>query len=114
MREKIDLVLVNPGSHKQVYGKLASTLKGIEPPLWCALIAAYVREQGYSVKIIDAEVEKWSPEFTAEKIIEYNPFLTGVIAIGSNPSVPFEHILKEEKEEYDNQRSLVYEKRQSC
>jgi len=51
MSEKIDLVLVNPGSHKQVYGKLASTLKGIEPPLWCALIAAYVRKQGYSVKI---------------------------------------------------------------
>jgi len=86
MSEKIDLVLVNPGSHKQVYGKLASTLKGIEPPLWCALIAAYVREQGYSVKIIDAEAENWSPEFTAEEIIEYNPLLTGVIAIGSNPS----------------------------
>jgi len=86
MSEKIDLVLVNPGSHKQVYGKLASTLKGIEPPLWCALVAAYVREQGYSVKIIDAESEDWSPEFTAEKIIEYNPLLTGVIAIGSNPS----------------------------
>lgn len=82
----IDLVLVNPGLRKQVYGKLASTLKAIEPPIWCALIAAYVRKKGYKVKIIDAEAENWSPEFTADKIIEYNPVITGVIAIGSNPS----------------------------
>ena len=86
MSEDIDLVLVNPGSHRQVYGKLAPTLKGIEPPLWCALIAAYLRNQGHNVRIIDAEAENWFPEFTAEKIIEYNPLLTAVIAIGSNPS----------------------------
>ena len=86
MSKDIDLVLVNPGSHKEVYGKLASTLKGIEPPIWCALIAAYVREQGHAVKIIDAEAENLSPEFTAEKIVDYNPLLTGVIVIGSNPS----------------------------
>lgn len=39
MVEKTDLVLVNPGSRAQVYGKLGSTLAGIEPPLWAGLIA---------------------------------------------------------------------------
>lgn len=84
--EKADLVLVNPGSRAQVYGKLGTSLSGIEPPLWCGLIAAFIRKHGYSVTIIDAEAENWSPEYTAEKIAEYNPLLADVVVLGSNPS----------------------------
>jgi anaerobic magnesium-protoporphyrin IX monomethyl ester cyclase len=86
MTEDLDLLLVNPGARAQVYGKLGLSLSGIEPPLWCALIAAFVRERGYSVRIIDAEAEDWSPEDTAEKIAEENPRLAGIIVLGSNPS----------------------------
>ena len=86
MTEPLDLLLVNPGARAQVYGKLGSSLSGIEPPLWCGLLAAFMREHGYSVKIIDAEAENWSPEYTAEKIAEYNPLLAGIIVLGSNPS----------------------------
>ncbi|MCG2718258.1 MAG: cobalamin B12-binding domain-containing protein, partial [Nanoarchaeota archaeon] len=83
--KELDLLLVNPGARKQVYGGLGSSLSGIEPPLWCGLIAAFIREQGYPVKIIDAEAENWSPEYTAEKIAEYNPLLADIIVLGSNP-----------------------------
>ncbi|MCD6578903.1 cobalamin-dependent protein [bacterium] len=86
MTQELDLLLVNPGARKQVYGKLGSSLSGIEPPLWCGLIAAFIREHGYSAKIIDAEAENWDPEHTAEKIVEYNPLLVGIIVLGSNPS----------------------------
>ena len=86
MTEKLDLLLINPGSRRQIYGGLASSLSGIEPPLWCGLIAAFIRENGYSVKILDAEAENWSPEYTAEKIAEHNPLLAGIIVLGSNPS----------------------------
>jgi len=86
MDHDLDLLLVNPGSHKQVYGELANSLKGIEPPLWCALIAAYVRQKGYSVKIIDSEAENLDPDNTAEKIVKYNPLLAGLVIMGSNPS----------------------------
>ena len=86
MTEHLDLLLVNPGARAQVYGKLGSSLAGIEPPLWCALLAAFVREHGYSVKIIDAEAENWNPEDTAEKIAADNPRLAGIIVLGSNPS----------------------------
>ncbi|MBA7648252.1 Anaerobic magnesium-protoporphyrin IX monomethyl ester cyclase [subsurface metagenome] len=86
MEEKTDLVLVNPGSGAQVYGTLGSSLSGIEPPLWAGLIAAFIRQHGYSVKIIDAEAENWGPEHTAEKIGEYHPLLAGIIVLGSNPS----------------------------
>jgi radical SAM superfamily enzyme YgiQ (UPF0313 family) len=86
MTQELDLLLVNPGGRGQVYDKLSSTLSGIEPPLWCGLPAGFIREHGYSVKIIDAEAENWSPEHVAEKIAEYNPLLVGIIVLGANPS----------------------------
>jgi anaerobic magnesium-protoporphyrin IX monomethyl ester cyclase len=86
MIEKLDLLLVNPGARAQVYGQLGSSLAGIEPPLWCALLAAFVREHGHTVKIFDAEAENWSPQGTADKIAAENPRLTAVIVLGSNPS----------------------------
>ncbi len=86
MAKQIDLLLVNPGNQTQLYGELSSSLSGIEPPLWAGLIAAFVRKHGYSVRIIDADAENWSPEYTAEKIAEYNPLLADIIVLGSNPS----------------------------
>jgi len=86
MAQKLDLVLVNPGARAQVYGELGSTLSGIEPPVWAGLTAAFIRESGHSVKVLDAEAENWSPEYTAEKIAEYNPTLAGIIVLGANPS----------------------------
>ncbi|UCB56923.1 MAG: cobalamin-dependent protein [Candidatus Omnitrophota bacterium] len=87
MRKNPDLLLINPGNRAQCYGKLAGSLAGIEPPLWCGLIAGFVRKYGYSVEIIDADAENWSPEYTAEKIAECNPLLAGVIVFGTNPAV---------------------------
>ena len=82
----LDILLINPGARSQVYGKLGSSLSGIEPPIWCGLIAGFIREKGYSVKIIDAEADNLSPEDTAAKISEYNPRLAGIVVLGSNPS----------------------------
>ena len=86
MTERLDILLINPGSRSQVYGKLASKLSGVEPPIWAALIAAVARRQGFSVKIFDAEAENWSPEYTAERIAEENPWLTVIEVLGANPS----------------------------
>jgi anaerobic magnesium-protoporphyrin IX monomethyl ester cyclase len=82
MTERLDLLLINPGSRTQVYGKLASNLSGIEPPIWAALVAAVVRSKGFSVKIFDAEAENWSPEYTAEKIAAEDPWLTDIEVLG--------------------------------
>ncbi len=86
MTQELDLLLVNAGGRGQVYGELGSSLSGIEPPLWCGLLAGFIREYGYSVKIVDAEAENWSPGHVAEKIAEYNPLLAGIIVLGANPS----------------------------
>lgn len=86
MEKGADLLIVNPGARTQMYGSLGLKLSAIEPPLWCALIASFVRENGYKVGILDAEVENLSPEQTARKIAEINPRLAYIMVLGINPS----------------------------
>jgi len=53
-----DVVLIKPGSQKLLYGELTDfQLTALEPPLWAALLAAFMRDQGYSVALYDAEAE---------------------------------------------------------
>lgn len=86
MKEKVDLVLINPGDRKQVYQDLGEDLAAIEPPFWIAVIASFLRNNGINVQIIDANVENISPDETAKKVEELNPLLAAVIVYGSNPS----------------------------
>ena len=86
MTQRLDLLLVNPGKSASEHNILASSLSGIEPPIWAGLTAAVVRQQGFSVKILDAEAENLSPENTAEKIAEENPLLVDIEVLGANPS----------------------------
>lgn len=82
----MDLLLINPGNRSQTYGKLGVSLAGIEPPIWCALIAAYVKEKGFSAEIIDADAENLSPTEVAGRIVERNPLLADILVLGTNPS----------------------------
>jgi len=82
-----DIVLVKPGSQKQLYGELSALeLTALEPPLWAALLAAYLRQLGYGVVLLDAEVEGLTYEQTAARIKDANPWLAAVVASGTNPS----------------------------
>lgn len=83
----VDIVLVKPGSQNQLYGRLSSfKLTAIEPPLWAAILAGFLRQSGYSVVLYDAEAENWDYEETAQRIHQTNPLLTAVIVSGTNPS----------------------------
>lgn len=81
-----DLLLVNPCDKKKIYGKLGSEFAGIEPPLWTGLIASFIREKRFSVKVIDADAENLDPQSTADRIISEEPLLTGISVMGANPS----------------------------
>lgn len=83
---KIDVLLINPNNKKQVYGNLNADFSAIEPPLWTALLAAFVRERGLSVTIIDAVAENLDPEETIRKAINIDPLVVGIGVLGSNPS----------------------------
>lgn len=83
---KLDLLLIKPGRQELLYGDLSHTLHAVEPPLWAGLLAGYIRNHGFSVRIIDSEAENLSPKETAEKAAELNPVLAGVVVSGTNPS----------------------------
>ncbi len=75
----IDLLLVNPGNRLEQFANL-NELATVAQPLGIAMIASYMRERGYSVAIIDAEAEFWTPERTIEEIEKYEPVLIGLSA----------------------------------
>jgi anaerobic magnesium-protoporphyrin IX monomethyl ester cyclase len=86
-KRQLDILLVKPGSQKELYGKLSeSSLTAIEPPLWVGLMATFLRRKGYSVQIIDSEAEQLSPPEVTDRISEINPSLVGIIVSGTNPS----------------------------
>jgi radical SAM superfamily enzyme YgiQ (UPF0313 family) len=86
MSNRLDLLIINPGSRAEVYQGLGSTLTAIEPPLWAGMLATFVRNRGYSVQIIDAEAEDLSPHAVAELVASRNPILTSVVVYGHQPS----------------------------
>jgi radical SAM superfamily enzyme YgiQ (UPF0313 family) len=83
---QIDLVLVNPGNRAHVYQALGTTLAAIEPPVWAGLMATFIRRQGFSVQIVDANAEEITPQETAQLIVEMNPRLVAVVVYGHQPS----------------------------
>lgn len=84
--EKYDIVLINPGDRKQVFQDLAMEVAAIEPPFWIVVIAAYLRDKGFKVAIIDANAENIPPEETAARTDALKPLLSTVIVYGSQPS----------------------------
>lgn len=79
----MDLLLIRPNDQKNVYGDV-SKYTACEPPFWAAQIAAYVREQGISVRILDAEALNLSPTAVYKEIGEAS--IVGILVTGTNLS----------------------------
>ncbi|MGE5217840.1 MAG: cobalamin-dependent protein, partial [Chloroflexota bacterium] len=86
MSRKLDLLMVHPGSRRQIYQSLGNTLAAVEPPVWAGLMATFIRNHGFAVDILDAEAEELDPEETAERIVEIAPRLTAIVVYGHQPS----------------------------
>ena len=87
MPEELDLLLVHP-SHTKVYQEEqeAAAYPALEPPYLAALTAEFVRNNGHSVDILDANVNGLTQEQTARAIEERNPRLTHFVVHGNQPS----------------------------
>jgi len=83
---KVDIVFINPGDRKQIYQNLGQDIAAVEPPFWIAALAAYLRNNGATVAVIDANAENISPEETAVKVKALKPLVAAVIVYGSQPS----------------------------
>jgi Fe-S oxidoreductase len=87
MSPKLDILFLKPGNQKMLYGKLTDLdLTAIEPPMWGGLLAAHMRQKGYSVELLDAEVQEWTHEEAARQIAERKPLLAVLSVSGTNPS----------------------------
>ena len=84
MLNKTDLILIRPNDKKAVYGTMPDGATASDPPYWLALMGGYMKQQGINIVLIDAEGENLSPEDTVARIKEYNPFLVGILTLGSN------------------------------
>jgi radical SAM superfamily enzyme YgiQ (UPF0313 family) len=82
----LDLLLINPGERARIYQDLGNDLTAIEPPLWCRLIAGYVRDRGHNVAILDAEAEHLGTAEVAERVAARRPALVGLVVFGHQPS----------------------------
>jgi len=81
----VDLLLIRSNDQKNVYGSV-SEFVACEPPFWAAHIAAFVREKGITVEILDTEVFNLSPDDVVKKISSINPSVIGILVTGSNLS----------------------------
>ncbi|MCI8490137.1 MAG: B12-binding domain-containing radical SAM protein [Lachnospiraceae bacterium] len=81
----LDLLLIRPNDQKKVYSAVTE-FTAVEPPFWAASIAAYVRDKGIRVEILDAEAENIPPEDVVIQIKKKNPKLIGLIITGNHLS----------------------------
>ena len=88
---QLDLLLVCVGNtRKKVYQTLAGEFTGIEPPSWIIITAGFVRKHGFSVRVLDANVENLDHDETVERITAENPKLVGIVNYGqqANTAAP--------------------------
>jgi radical SAM superfamily enzyme YgiQ (UPF0313 family) len=75
MSEQLDLLLVFPNNRLRAYGSLASDVAAVTPPVQSGMTAAYVRERGYTVRILDADALEWLPEQVGREVASARPQL---------------------------------------
>ena len=49
-------------------------------------MATFVRNQGFTPRVLDANAENLTPEETAQQVVEMNPRLVVIVVYGHNPS----------------------------
>ena len=72
-KNEIDLLIVKPAHPQKIYGDLSISFSAIEPPVWGGMVAEFIRQRGYSVQILDMEIENLTLNEFAEKIVKSNP-----------------------------------------
>lgn len=80
------VLLINPGGQPGIFQGLAITATAKEPPIWCRLIASYLRVRQVPVAILDAEALELSSAAVANITLNMGPALVVVVAHGHQPS----------------------------
>lgn len=89
----MDALIINPNSVNLGYQNLGRHLSAIEPPIWAAMLANYLRRQNYEVAILDAEAEGLSIEEAARRSADCQPRLFVITVYGHHPSASTENMV---------------------
>ncbi len=85
--QKVDVVLVNPGSVTAVYQDLAKDFSAIEPPSLAAMFATYLMKKGLTVELIDGPGLGLAPSAVGELIAtHFDAKLVVMVVYGFQPS----------------------------
>jgi len=82
----LDIILIHPGAQHGIFGPLGDNLTAKEPPTWTRMIAGWLRDRGYLVRIIDAEAENLTPLHAALRTAHWTPKVIGIVVSGHQPS----------------------------
>jgi anaerobic magnesium-protoporphyrin IX monomethyl ester cyclase len=84
----LDILLINiGGTRKKVYQDLSKDFSAIDTPFWAALTAGFIRKNGFSVDILDANAENLDFDETVERIIDKGPRFIGIICYSQQANV---------------------------
>jgi radical SAM superfamily enzyme YgiQ (UPF0313 family) len=86
MDKQIDALIINPSALDQIYQALSREYAAIEPPIWAALIANYLRAKNRSVELIDCERLGLTVSDTMKLVKDIKPKLTVIVVYGQQPS----------------------------
>lgn len=86
--ERSDIVLINVGgTRKRVYQELSKAFSAVDTPFWLALTAAYLRNCGFRVAVVDANAENLSFEETADHVNDSGAPYAAVICYSQQANV---------------------------
>ena len=86
MSKQLDCLFIAPSNAKKLYQDLAKDISVKQNNEWAGLLANSCRAKGFSVAILDMEVERLSFEETIESINSINPKFVVFVATGQNPN----------------------------
>ena len=84
--DRLDVLFINPGNHKQIYQDLENKYSAIETPTWALLLAQSCRSVDYRGEILDVNAERLSIKDAVNIIKRKNPRLICFVVYGQNPN----------------------------
>lgn len=83
-----DILLINPGgSRKRIYQELSKDYSAVDTPFWAILTAGYLRKEGFSVELLDANAENIDYDETVERIQRTAPKYIAIICYSQQANV---------------------------
>ena len=86
MKNKLDVLFINPGNHKAIYQGLEKDYSAIETPTWALLLAQSVRVVGFKPGIFDVNAERLSKSQAVQRVKETETRLLCFVVYGQNPN----------------------------